>query len=404
MLNLDQFRHLIPDNELAGIYHKASFLYGKRIVHINSTYQGGGVAEILYSLVHLMNDVGIQTEWRILHGNPAFFEITKKFHNALQGGELHLTEQKKQLYQQVNEDFSQMTHMNHDCVVIHDPQPLPLIRFFRKNQPWLWRCHIDLTHPQEELWDYLKSFLIQYDHVIVSSDKFIQEDLAIGKTVILPAINPFSLKNMELPPKTILKYIKRVGIPTDKPILCQVSRLDPWKDPEGVLDVFTLVKEKIDCRLVFCYNIATDDPECIQMYDRVYQKAGKLVEKGDVLFILGNNDILVNAIQSFSKVIIQKSIREGFCLAVTEALWKAKPVVASQVGGIPAQIVNGETGYLLNPDDKAGFAERIVHLLQHPKEAQQLGEKAKISIRKNFLLPRLLSNHLDLLKLVIQKT
>jgi len=403
MLSIDQFRHLIPDHELASIYKKASSLCGTRVLHINSTYQGGGVAEILYSLVRLMNDVGIQAEWRILHGNPDFFEVTKKFHNALQGSEVRLTEQKKQLYLQINENFSQITHIHHDCVIIHDPQPLPLIKFYRKCQPWLWRCQIDLTHTHEGLWDFLKGFLIRYDHVIVSSDKYVQEDLALGKTVILPAINPFSLKNMELPPKTIQKYIARAGIPADKPVLCQVSRLDPWKDPEGVLEVFTRVKEKVDCRLVYCYNIAADDPESMRIHDQLYQKAKRYVEKGDVIFVLGNNDILVNAVQSFSQIIIQKSIREGFCLAVTEALWKAKPVVASNVGGIPAQITDGETGYLLHPGDHAGFAEHIVYLLQHPKEARQLGENARISIQKNFLLPRLLSNYLDLLKGILQK-
>jgi trehalose synthase len=403
MLSLESFRTIVPDETLAEIYARARGLYGKHIVHINSTYQGGGVAEILYSLVLLLNDVGIDTGWRILHGSPDFFNITKKFHNALQGAGLNLSERKKQLYLQVNDHFARFTHLNHDCVIVHDPQPLALIKFYRKRQPWIWRCHIDLTEPHERLWDFLKGFLLKYDQIVISSKRYIKEDLPVDQRIMFPAINPLNLKNKELDEKTILKYVRKAGIPTDKPIITQVSRLDPWKDPMGVLEVLARVKEKVDCRLVFCYNLASDDPEGVQVYTRVLRKAKKLTENGDVLFVVGNNDILVNSIQRFSSAIIQKSIKEGFCLSVTEALWKGRPVVASNVGGLPSQIEDGVNGFLLDPRDLDGFADRIIRILKHPDEAKNLGQQAKETVRQKFLITRLLSDYLDMLNAIMKR-
>jgi len=403
MLSLEDFRHIVPDKKLVEIYTRAKKLYGKNIVHLNATYQGGGVAEILYSLVLLMNDVGINAGWRILHGSQEFFEITKSFHNALQGAKLNLSERKKHVYLQVNENFSKFTHLDHDCVIIHDPQPLPLIRSYRKSQPWIWRCHIDLTEPNEELWDFLKGFLLKYDQIVFSSEKYLKKDLPVDQRLMFPAINPFSQKNKDISEKTVFEYITKAGIPTDKPIVTQVSRLDPWKDPEGVIDVFKLVKEKVDCRLVFCYNVASDDPEGLRMYNKVQRKANRFLKRGDILFVVGNNEALVNSIQRFSKVIIQKSTREGFCLAVTEALWKKTPVVASNVGGIPMQIEDGRNGFLLEPKDTEGFADRIVHLLKNPKEGENLGQQGKETVREKFLITRLLSDYLYMFNSLLGK-
>ncbi len=397
MLRLDHFRGLVDDTTLAEIHRRAKNLHRVHVVHLNATYQGGGVAEILYPLVMLMDDVGVDAGWRILHGSQEFFEITKSFHNALQGGELKLTDAKKKMYCQVNENFSRFTHLHHDCVIIHDPQPLSLIQFYRKTQPWIWRCHIDLTAPHKALWSFLKGFIIKYDQVVVSSEKYIKEDLPVDQRLMMPAINPLSEKNREMSDSAAARAFEKAGIPTDKPIIAQVSRLDPWKDPEGVVDVFRRVKEKIDCRLVFCYNIASDDPEGYRMYNRVYRKAEGLTRKGDVLFVVGNNETLVNAVQRRSDVIIQKSIREGFCLAVTEALWKATPVVASAIGGIPLQIDDGNSGFLLEPNDNQGFADRIIHLLQDKKLCEHIGQQAREKVRRNFLITRLLSDYLDML-------
>ncbi len=401
MLRLESFRHIVPDGTLAEIYNRARSLYGKHILHLNATYQGGGVAEILYSLVMLMNDVGIDAGWRILHGSQEFFEITKSFHNALQGAKLNLSERKRRVYLQVNDSFAKFTHLNHDCVLVHDPQPLALIHSYRKRQPWIWRCHIDLTDPHKGLWDFLKGFVLKYDQVIMSSEKYFKSDLPVDQRLIYPAINPLSPKNAALPEKAIKEHLDKAGVPTDKPVITQVSRLDPWKDPEGVIDVYKIVKEKVDCRLMLCYNVASDDPEGLQMYKKVQRKANRMLERGDILLVVGNKEKLVNAVQRFSSVIIQKSTKEGFCLAVTEALWKGTPVVASNVGGIPSQIEDGKNGFLLEPTDEDGFADRIIHLLKNPEEGKELGRLARETVREKFLITRLLADYLDMLNAIM---
>ncbi|MFQ6104050.1 MAG: glycosyltransferase [Candidatus Glassbacteria bacterium] len=402
MHNLEEYRETVGDKVISHIYRMARKLYGKHIINLNSTYEGGGVAEILSSLVPLMNDTGVDVGWRILHGNPDFFNITKKFHNALQGGSINFTQRKRDLYVETNRDFSQYTHIDHDCVIIHDPQPLPMIQFYKKRQPWVWRCHIDLTDPHDQLWDFLKRFILRYDIIIFSSDRYIKKDLPVLQRIIPPAIDPLSLKNKELPEKTIAKYIRKAGIPNDKPVITQVSRMDPWKDPVGLLDVFYHVKKKVDCRLVYCYNMASDDPEGWEIYAEISKKAKELSENRDVIFVMGNNDILVNAIQRFSTVIVQKSIKEGFCLAVTEALWKGKPVVGTNVGGIPIQINDEENGFLVEPNDAEGFADRIVEILKKPSLRKKLGEKGKETVKNRFLLTRLLMDYLDLINDVME--
>ena len=401
MLRLESFRHIVPDGTLAEIYNRARSLYGKHILHLNATYQGGGVAEILYSLVMLMNDVGIDAGWRILHGSQEFFEITKSFHNALQGAKLNLSERKRRVYLQVNDSFAKFTHLNHDCVLVHDPQPLALIHSYRKQQPWIWRCHIDLTDPHKGLWDFLKGFVLKYDQVIMSSEKYFKSDLPVDQRLIYPAINPLSPKNAALPEKAIKEHLDKAGVPTDKPIITQVSRLDPWKDPEGVIDVYKIVREKVDCRLMLCYNVASDDPEGLLMYKKVQRKANRMLERGDILLVVGNKEKLVNAVQRFSSVIIQKSTKEGFCLAVTEALWKGTPVVASNVGGIPSQIEDGRNGFLLDPTDENGFADRIIHLLKNPEAGRELGRQARETVREKFLITRLLADYLDMLNAIM---
>jgi len=402
MRSLEDYREIVGDEIISTIYKKVRRLYGKHLLHINSTYLGGGVAEILESIVPLMNDIGIDAGWRILRGHPDFFTITKKFHNALQGGPINFTKMKKHLYVQANEDFFVYTHIDHDFVIIHDSQPLPLIKFYKKRQPWIWRCHIDLTNPHKELWDFLKKFILRYDMVIISSERYKREDLPVEQRIIHPAIDPLSPKNMEISEGDISKYLKKFGIPTDKPLITQISRFDKWKDPQGVIKVFKLVKEKIDCRLVLCGSMAEDDPEGWMIYDGIRKKEGRLIENKDVILITSENNILVNALQRSSAVIVQKSIREGFGLTVTEALWKGRPVVASNVGGIPLQIKDGGNGFLAEPYDTKGFADRIIQLLQNPKLAEEMGKKGKEIVRKNFLIIRLLSDYLDLLNDIIK--
>lgn len=395
---LEDYREIVGDETISEIYKRARKMYGRRVMHINSTYYGGGVAEMLSSLLPLMNDVGLEADWRILHGSDDFFTITKKFHNALQGDPINVTEMKKKIYLQTNEDFYTYAHVNdQDCVIVHDPQPLPIIKFHQKRQPWVWRCHIDLSNPNPVLWDFLKQFILRYDLVIVSNDKYKKKDLAVEQRVIYPAIDPLAQKNVEITDKVIAKYMKKMGIPMDKPIITQISRFDKWKDPEGVFEVFKMVKEKIDCRLVMCGSMATDDPEGHVIYERLRRKASKYIDKQDVIMITGVNDISLNALQRASDVIIQKSLREGFGLTVTEAMWKSKPVVASNVGGITLQIEDGVNGFLVEPTDLKGFAKRIIRLLEDRKLAVKMGIQAKENVRRRFLITRLLQDYLDIL-------
>ncbi len=398
MNRLQDYNEIVGDELIHRIYLKTRDIYNKHIVHINSTAQGGGVAEILNSAVPLMNDIGIDAGWRVLHGNQDFFEITKKFHNALQGDKIHMTNIKKKMYEQTNENFSLFTHLNHECVIIHDPQPLALANNYRKNQPWVWRCHIDLSHPNPTLWNYLKKFILKYDFVIVSHEDYKKDDLPVEQKVVHPAIDPLTAKNKELTDYDISRTLKKFKVPTNKPLITQISRFDKWKDPLGVIDVYNKIRSKVDCRLVLCGNMAADDPEGIEIYEKVRKRANKHLDNQDIILITAENNILVNALQRVSSVILQKSLREGFGLTVTEALWKGTPVVASRIGGIPLQIVDGKNGYLVDPKDEDGCVDRIVHILKNQKLKKEMGAHAKEHIRKNFLTTRLLLDYLNIFK------
>lgn len=397
MRAIDEYRGIVGDKVISDIVKMAKNLYGLRVLHINSTYYGGGVAEMLYSLIPLMNDVGVSVDWRILRGTPEFFTITKKFHNAIQGDPINLSDIKKTLYIQNNQDFASYCQIDADCVIIHDPQPLPLIRFYKRKQPWIWRCHVDLSRPNPQLWDYLKGFILRYDRVIVSDCRYMKEDLPMDYSVIHPVIDPLSSKNKEISKDLIIRTLKKYAVPTDKPILTQISRFDKWKDPANVIEMFKLVKARIDCRLVLCGSMAADDPEGIQIYQKILQRANNHVAKRDVILLTVEDNILVNALQRISSVVIQKSIREGFGLTVTEALWKEKPVVASNVGGIPLQMADGETGYLIDPTDIKTGAARIISILENPAEAKRLGTNGREMVLKKFLITRHLYDDLKML-------
>ncbi len=394
---MDDYLPIVGEKVVGQIYQKAHRLINKHIVHINSTAHGGGVAEILNNLIVLLNDIGVDAGWRVLIGQSDFFAVTKKFHNGLQGNSINFSDNKKRLYLDSNSRFSRFTHLDHDCVIVHDPQPLPLIKFNKKIQPWIWRCHIDITHPNPALWNFVKTFILRYDLMVISSKQFRKDDLPLEQRIIHPSIDPLSPKNMDLSDNLIAKILKKFDIPMDKPLITQVSRFDPWKDPEGVLKVFNEVKEKVDCRLVYCYNMAPDDPEGIIIYNKMKKIAGKYLKSGDVLFILGDNQILVNVLQRVSSVILQKSIREGFGLTVSEAQWKETPVVASRVGGIPEQVIDGQTGFLVNPQDITGCAEKVVTLIKDKKLAIKMGKEGKELIKQKFLITRHIDDYLNLL-------
>lgn len=397
MKSLDDYLPIVGEKVIGEIHRKARHLVNKHIVHVNSTAYGGGVAEILNNLIILLNDIAVDSGWRVLIGTSDFFTVTKKFHNSLQGQDINLSTNKKQLYMDTNERFGRFTHLDHDCVIIHDPQPLPLIKFKKKIQPWVWRCHIDITHPNPDLWTYLKTFILRYDLIVISSELYRKSDIPIEQRIIHPSIDPLSMKNLDLSNDMLASTLKKFSIPLDKPLITQVSRFDPWKDPEGVLKVFEHVKQTVDCRLVFCYNMAPDDPEGIIIYNKMKKAARKHLENGDVLFVLGDNQMLVNSLQKVSSVILQKSTREGFGLTVSEAMWKGTPVVASNVGGIPEQIIDGETGLLVDPHDIGACADRVTALLKDPKLAEDMGRKAREHVRKHFLITRHLDDYLGLL-------
>ncbi|MBD3290888.1 glycosyltransferase [candidate division KSB1 bacterium] len=397
---LNDYRKIIGEKLVNEIYKKARPLYNKRVIHINSTFYGGGVAEILTGLVPLMNDVGLDAGWRIIRGAPEFFSTTKKFHNALQGDKINLTDIKKQIYIQINEDFSSYTHLNHDCVIIHDPQPLPLIKFFKKRQPWIWRGHVDLSHPNPQLWDYLKEFILKYDITILSHKEY-ANNLPTDYRIVHPAIDPLSTKNMDLSREQIDEHLEKFNIDPKRPIIAQISRFDKWKDPLGVLEIYKRVRKEIDCQLVLCGSMASDDPEGVEIYHDAIQKSEELTNNGDVIMLTLESNLLVNVLQRASSVIIQKSIREGFGLTVTEALWKGTPVVASNIGGIPLQIKNGKNGFLVDPHDIDGFANKVIELLKNQKMAKKVGAQGRETVRQNFLITRILSDYIDVLNEVL---
>lgn len=390
---LTDYRGIVGNKKVAEIYRKARKIRKKHILHISSTPYGGGVAEILRSAVPLMNDVGIDVGWRTMVGSPDFFRTTKKFHNALQGDAIALTHKKIRLFEETNQVFSKFTHLDHDLVVVHDPQPLPIIKFYRKKQPWMWRCHIDLSRPNQKLWDYLKDFVLLYDMVIYQMEEFAVHGVPGNYRVIKPSIDPLSMKNMPIPKSTINKYIKKAGVDPKRPIISQVSRFDKWKDQIGVLRVFDRIRREMDCQLLLVGDVALDDPEGQEMYEQLH---ADVKGREDVRVIVGAHDIMVNVVQRASDVVLQKSTREGFGLTVSEALWKETPVVASNVGGIPSQVIEGENGHLVDPYDYNDAAKKVMDLLSDKHMRDEMGIKGRQHVKENFLITRLIEDWIGL--------
>jgi len=394
---IEDYAPLIGDEVVDRILKKAKKLKSHHVTNVNSTYYGGGVAEILSSLTLLMNKAGVETGWRNITGRPDFFSVTKKFHNALQGGPIHLSQRKKKIYEQVVYENSIRTHLNHDLVVIHDPQPLPLIQHYKKKGKWIWRCHIDLSKPNPALWRYLSNFANEYDAVIVSIKEYLHK-MKVPQYLFMPAIDPFIVKNERMSKANMQERLDHYKIPTDKPIIVQVSRFDKWKDPEGVIKAFKIARKKIDATLVLLGNAATDDPEGKEVYESLLNSQ----EERILILAHGDDTALVNALQTSAAVVLQKSTREGFGLTVTEAMWKGNPVIGGNVGGIRYQIEDGVNGFLINSIQEA--ADRMVTLIKNPKKREQMGKAARESVRKRFLMTRLCEQYFDLfLELVGKK-
>jgi trehalose synthase len=389
LTSVEDYEPLIGSESVERLLKKVEALRDIHVVNVNSTYYGGGVAELLSSLTLLMNASGIKTGWRVIEGRPDFFSVTKKMHNALQGGEINLTDLKVQIYEEVVFENAARLHLDHDVVIVHDPQPLPLIQHFRKKAPWVWRCHVDLSKPHQDVWDYIAPLVEQYDAVVMSLPEYAQK-LSTPQRFIMPAINPFSTTNKELSEAEIADRFAHYDIPTDLPLVVQISRFDKWKDPQGVIDAFRIARKQVDCTLVLVGNVATDDPEGQEVFASICRCAE------DRIRILSVQDTaLVNALQRRAAVVLQKSIREGFGLTVTEAMWKGAAVIGGNVGGIKHQIEDGVNGYLV--DNVEDTAERIVALVKDSALRERLGRKARASVRSRFLMPRLMEDWLDLI-------
>jgi len=388
IVRIEDYEQFVGAETVERILKKARHLWDLHVVNVNSTYYGGGVAELLGSMTILMNSVGIKTGWRVIQGSPDFFSITKKMHNALQGGEINLTGRKKEIFEEVVYENAIRNHLEHDVVIIHDPQPLPMINHYRKRGPWIWRGHVDLSEPNPELWGYLAPFAEKYDAVIFSIREYTQ-NLKTPQLFFMPAIDPFSIKNHPLSEAEIEERLEHYNIPTDLPLVVQVSRFDRWKDPQGVVEAFKIARKEVDCTLVLLGNVATDDPEGPEVYKSLLES-----QEERIIILSVQDTALVNALQSRAAVVLQKSIREGFGLTVAEAMWKGAAVIGGSVGGIRYQIEDGVNGFLVNNVEEA--AARIVQLVKDEDLRRRLGKAGRETVRQRFLLSRNLEQYLDL--------
>jgi trehalose synthase len=391
---IEDYEQFIGRESMERIREKAGKLRGLRVANFNSTYYGGGVAEMISSLTLLMNSLGLRTEWRVIQGRPDFFSITKKMHNALQGGEIDLSSIKKEIFEQVIYENSVRNFIEHDFVIVHDPQPLPLIEHYEKKCPWVWRCHLDLSRPNAEMWRYLRRWIDQYDAVIVSSPEYKQETKP-PQRVFMPAIDPFTIKNRRLSEQEVNERLAHYEIPTDLPLVAQISRFDPWKDPEGVVQAFKLARKQVNARLVLLGNFATDDPEGEEIFNSLCACRDEQI----LILTSGDDTALVNALQTRAAVVLQKSLREGFGLTVSEAMWKGTPVIGGNVGGIRYQIEDGVNGFLVSSVEEAGG--RIVELINDQKLRNEMARRARETVRGKFLLTRYLEQYLDLFSALV---
>jgi len=390
---LDQYAALLGGAEIDELRLLAKPLRGRSVEMINSTAVGGGVAEILNRLVPLIEELDVKIRWDVMTGGDAFFRVTKAFHNALHGAPYHAEQKDFDVFMATNEQNLSRLPLDTEFMVIHDPQPAALIKGRKKNgNRWAWRCHIDLSHPNRSVWDFLEKFVVGYDAAMFSSPEFARA-LPIPQYLFYPAIDPLSEKNQELEERFIAQTLARYGIDPQRPILTQISRFDRLKDPIGVIRAYRIVKRYFDCQLVLAGGSASDDPEGAVVLKETQQAAN-----GDpdirILELPAWAPLEVNALQRASTVVIQKSLREGFGLTVSEALWKRKPVVATAVGGIPTQIIHKHTGLLAHSVE--GTAYQIRFLLSHPEIARKLGEQGYRHVKENFLITQKMKRYLTL--------
>ncbi len=388
MAKIDDYSPIVGQSVIDDLRLLSEKLQGKVIQHINSTAVGGGVAEILNRMVPLLKELGVDTRWDLIKGGEDFFEVTKKFHNALHGRAEDISQKDFDIFIETSSKNIEEVNIYGDIVFIHDPQPIGLIKKKTGNK-WIWRCHVDVSNPNKKVWRFLRHFINNYDAAVFSAPSFSQV-LPIRQFLISPSIDPLSDKNRELPQETIDAVMNKYQLVMDKPIICQISRFDRLKDPIGVIEAYRLVKKYNDCQLILAGGGSADDPEGIEVLEEVKEQAKN--DPNIHVLLMPHNDIEVNALQRISTVILQKSLREGFGLTVAEALWKAKPVVASNVGGIPLQVKHKHSGLLCHSVEGAAFA--LKQLLNNPVYAKKLGENGKEHIKNNFLLTRHLKEYM----------
>ena len=398
--SLSDYTHIVGKDLTERIRELAKPLEGKRVLHVSATAFGGGVSEILYTIVPLMRDVGVDAHWHVIFGKEEFFNATKLLHNSLQGAEETLSEEQWELFDEINRMNAEGLAGDWDVVIVHDPQPIGLRRGApEKGKRWIWRCHIDLSTPNPAPIARLLPLIQEYDATVWHLPDYVPEGIDHGRdgvNIIPPAIDPLSPKNMAFSPDDAAFVCKQFGIDVDRPLITQVSRFDPWKDPIGVIDAYREVTREVpETQLAMVGSMATDDPEGLEYFQRTFEYAD-----GDpdikILSNLNNvGAIEVNAFQSQSDVVLQKSIREGFGLTVTEALWKGRPTVAGNVGGIPLQITDGDSGFLVNSPSEC--AQRCLEILRDPELGKRLGRTGKEHARQHFLSPRLLRDWLGLM-------
>ncbi len=391
MPHLDDYAPVVGEPEIRELRALAKWLDGRALKMVNTTAVGGGVAEILNRLIPLLDELGVQTRWEVLKGGEEFFAVTKAFHNALHGEPYEGPPDWFERFLAVNEENRKRIDWDDDLVVIHDPQPLPLVLARKgRNNHWAWRCHIDLSRPNAQVWNFLRPFVEKYDAAMFSAPAFTQS-LPIPQYLFYPSIDPLADKNRELPPEFVQQVVERFGIDSKRPILTQVSRFDRLKDPVGVIQAYRSVRKYFDCQLVLAGGGADDDPEGAKVLSEV-EEASNADPDIHILNLPPWSHLEINALQRASTIVIQKSLREGFGLTVSEALLKKKPVVASAVGGIPVQVLHKVTGLLTHSVD--GTAYQIRFLLSNPEFARRLGENGHEHVKENFLLTHNLRRYL----------
>jgi trehalose synthase len=400
--HLESYRSSVREGAIEAIQQDAASLVGARVLHVNATAYGGGVAEILASLVPLMRDIGIQADWKVISGTDDFFKVTKAMHNALQGKPYDWTPEARHIWIEQNR-LNASEWEDYDYVVIHDPQPAPILKILRADGDnpagkWLWRCHIDLTDAQPEAWELLRPFVTEYDGSIWTMRQYVRDGVPEQNLFIAPpAIDPLSPKNAPMDESEVGAVLARYGVDPNRPMITQVSRFDPWKDPLGVIDAYRAVKrDHPGLQLVLVGSMAHDDPEGWEWYEKVLRRCGEDYDIKVLTNLNGVGNVEVNAFQRASEVVVQKSTREGFGLVVAEGLWKGKPCVAGNVGGIPLQVQDDKSGYLVTTVEEC--AQRIGQLLSDPELRNRMGSFGREEVRDRFLITRYLHDYVRMFR------